>query len=182
MESDITGYKVIEQSDVSLKLQRSGFLWPIYILCYSIIVFLLFFKIQIDNRFGVYELMFIVTVIFAVIGNSKRIGDTRFPSMIDIQQSSVSLYYKNYFGGTREVSYQSKEIESVHPGILKEGRSFRISAVRLFFINGQIVTLTFSSRLVNNMEIALDESQYFTKMFSSIMGLKVISQYFEESA
>jgi hypothetical protein len=125
--------------------------------------------------------MFIVTVIFVIIGNSKRIGDMRFPSMIYIRRSNVTLQYKKYFGGIREVSYQSNEIESIHPGILSEGRQFRISAVRLLFINGQIMTLTFSSHLVNNIEMASDESQYFVDMFSSIMGVKVISQYFEES-
>jgi ABC-type uncharacterized transport system YnjBCD ATPase subunit len=100
--------------------------------------------------------------------------------MIYIRRSNVSLQYINYLGGIREVSYNSNEIKSIHPGVLSGGRSSRVSAVRLLFINGQIVTLAFSSYL--DVEKALDESQCLADMFSSITGAKIISQFFDESA
>ncbi|MGD0591528.1 MAG: hypothetical protein ABSA44_12150 [Bacteroidota bacterium] len=180
LESDIGGYKVLERSDYSLKLQRKGYFWPIFFLCYVIIACVICFHVVVDKRLGVYGTIVEVSVFFLVLGIIRRNGETRFPRMIYIRRSNVSLQYINYLGGIREVSYNSNEIKSIHPGVLSGGRSSRVSAVRLLFINGQIVTLAFSSYL--DVEKALDESQCLADMFSSITGAKIISQFFDESA
>jgi hypothetical protein len=182
LNSTICGFKVIEQSDALLKLQQKSYFWPIFLLCYAIIVCLIYYQVVVYKPLSPIGTIVNITLLFLLIGIPKRIGDTRFPSMICIRRSLVSLEYKKYLGGVREVSYQSDTIKSIQPGIFTGGRSSRISAVRICFINGSYVSLAFSSHLDMNIDKALEESSSFAEMFSSIMGVEVKSQYFDESA